>query len=151
MGLLRRIEQGYTREEAAYSWLALSQNAKALYLYRHAYHRTLFHSPSVDIPIDKLLRELERSLTRTLDKGWVFFDDFLAGAHIETSHQSNFNLARQGRTWRYPLPCYTEAEKSCLHNLLFGLFAEAGLVDIGHAQERMCFRVSTFGSMLFAR
>ncbi|MBM3197817.1 MAG: hypothetical protein FJZ58_00995 [Chlamydiae bacterium] len=130
-------------QETGSTWLHMAQDAKAMFLYRHPYNRSLY--------ADRLVRDTEKCLVRALRKGWVFFDDFLAGAHIEIGGQTTSQLLRNGRGWKYSLPNYTEQDKEQIRALVFGLFFEAGLVQIGVVQEKVCFRVTSLGHTLFSR
>jgi hypothetical protein len=138
-------------EEIAEKWLGLSLEEKSLYLYRHPKNRTLPRVLLEEICTEKSIREVEKSLLRVLDKGWVFFDDFIKGAHVPLQDAQTVKLQKTGKKWSYTLPEYSEQEKDFFRVVILCWLAESGSVQTGFLEGKECFRITNLGQKLFAR
>ncbi|MBI2743281.1 MAG: hypothetical protein HYX48_05125 [Chlamydiales bacterium] len=135
--------------ESAKSWFTLDAEARAIYLYRHPLNQIT----SVDLPpslaTDRHVREAEKSISRVLDSGWVYFDDFMNGVYVALSPTSAITLKKTGKTWKYALPSYSPEELALIRAAIFeGLFF-AGMVATGTHDEKECFCVTPFGQSIF--
>ncbi|MEN9343290.1 MAG: hypothetical protein RLZZ453_77 [Chlamydiota bacterium] len=137
--------------ESATDFLDMSTEEKALFLYRHPFNRSAFKKIPVELATDRNVREAEKSIIRVLDKGWVYFDEFLRGCIVPLSETSTIFLKKQGKTWRYSLPCYTEEEKALIAAIVLDWLFEIGITSVGMAGDRICFRVTSFGRSLFGQ
>lgn len=138
-------------EEIAEKWLASSIEEQSLYLYRHAKNRIPSSPELQEVCTEKAIREVEKSLLRVLYKGWVFFDEFIQGAHIALQDSQLVSLQKTGKTWNYTLPSYSSHEKDFFREMLLVWLAEAGCVQVGCFQNKDCFRITNLGQKLFAR
>ncbi len=94
--------------EGASDLFDMRLESRALFLYRHPLnHLTSFHLPA-QLCTERHVREAEKSIIRVLNSGWIFFDDFIKGVIVPLSEDSIVMLKRQGKTWKYHLPTYTE-------------------------------------------
>ncbi len=92
---------------------------------------------------DKNIREIEKSLGRVAKKGWVYFDEFLKGVIAPLGERSTVQLKKIGKTWKYSLPEYGEAEKALIKEMVFSTLPKAGMVVTGRHDGRDCFRVTS--------
>ena len=136
-GKLQTVETGDT-------WLDLSNENKALHLYRHPSNRILSLSAG-----ERYVREAEKSVKRVLHGQWVYFDDFLKGVIVPLSEQSVIMLKKFGKQWKYTLPVYSEEEKLLLKAVIFEWLYEFGMVTIGSCRGKDCFAVTPFGRFFF--
>lgn len=136
---------------AAKEWLKLPLDRQSLYFYRHPLNKIISKKFSNDLYTEKSIREAEKSITRVLDKGWVFFEDFLKGCVAALKEESVISLKRRGRNWKYALPVYSEKEQEFLYATIFEWLFEAGLVQTGSFDGKDCFRVTSLGCTLFGR
>lgn len=147
---LAALEKGQiTSLDTAHSWLGMTQENKALHLYRHNKNRILNESLSPQIASERNIRESERSLKRVLHGEWVYFDDFFKGILIALSENSVIMLKRTGKHWKYTLPVYTETEKSLVKATIFEWLFETGMVVTGKCCGQDCFAVTPFGRFYF--
>jgi hypothetical protein len=137
--------------ESANDFLDMQPESCALFLYRHPLNR--FFSPKIpaDIMTDRNLREAEKSIVRVLDSGWVYFDDFIQGVIAPLSEDSHILLKRQGKTWKYSLPTYTEEELALIKATVLEWLFELGVTAVGTHNGKECFCVTAFGQSLFGR
>ena len=96
--------------ETASDFLEMSSDQQALFLYRHPLNRHLLSSLSSELSADRILRESEKSILRILSSGWVYFDDFIKGVIVPLNENSTITLKKQGKTWKYTIPSYSDEE-----------------------------------------
>lgn len=135
--------------EAGLDFLNMSLENKALYLYRHPYNKILIPGLSLDIPIEKNVREAEKSIRRVLKQQWVYFDEFLKGSTICLSDDSSVFLKKVGKNWKYALPLYTDQEKSLLKATILEWLFETGMTSPGICENQDCFTLTPFGRFFF--
>lgn len=135
--------------EGASDWLEMRVENRALLLYRHP----LNHLTSTEVPQDLLsdrnMREAEKSILRVLFSGWVYFDDFIQGVTVPLGENSTVMLKKQGKTWKYYLPTYTEEEITFIKAIIFDWLFEIGVTSVGTHEGKLCFSVTPFGQSLF--
>lgn len=154
LSLLRLAEVSQKKlqiTDLALNWLGMKLADKSLYFYRHPLNRILNKKVSQSICTEKAMREGEKSITRVLNKEWVFFDDFFQGIISPINEESIITLKRTGKSWRYALPNYSPGEKEFLRSIVLEWLFEAALVQVGSYEGRECFRVTTLGKTLFGR
>ena len=62
-------------------WLALPIDKRALNLYKETLAKYPFSEFSKEICKERNIREIEKSIVRIIDSGWVLFDEFPKGGH----------------------------------------------------------------------
>lgn len=137
--------------ESGKEWLTYDDEEQALYFYRH--NQNVIISPHLDrsAPVDRNVREAEKSIQRVLYAGWVYFDDFLKGTLISFTDEPPIVLKKQGRVWRYALPEYSDLQNALVKATVLDWLFEVGVISIGHHRGRECFKVTAFGQTLFGR
>lgn len=130
-------------------WLHLSLEKRALFVYRHPGRAALIKKYS-QIVSDKHIREVEKSLQRIIDKGWIYFDDFMKGFLVPLSENTRITLKRIGRRWKYTLPEYSTEEKAFVREKILDELYECGLICKGNHKTRECFTLSPLGKSLFS-
>ncbi len=137
--------------ESGKEWLTYDDEEQALYLYRHTQNHIVSDKLSQRQPIDRNVREAEKSIQRILLAGWVYFDDFAKGVLISFNEDAPVTLKKAGRTWKYALPEYTPEQANLVRATVMDWLFEVGVVAIGHHRGRECFKVTSFGQTLFGR
>ncbi len=132
-------------------WLEMDEDEKALFLYRHTYNRLLSQDLPEALPIDKAIRESEKSIQRVLHAGWVFLEDFLKGALVAFGDEPAVYFKKVGRQWKYERPEYTTHQMHVIRATLHDWLFETGIVAIGSYQDKPCFKVTDFGISIFGR
>ncbi|MGL4348277.1 MAG: hypothetical protein ACRCSV_02305 [Chlamydiales bacterium] len=130
-------------------WLQLSLEKRALFIYRHPGRAALIKKYS-HVVSDKYIREVEKSLQRIIDKGWLYFDDFMKGFLVPLSENTRITLKRIGRRWKYALPEYSTEEKTFVREKILNELYECGLICKGVHKTRECFTLSPLGKSLFS-
>lgn len=98
---------------------------------------------------DRNLREMEKSLKNLIDAGWICFEDYLSHSLVCLNEQCHLVLKKQGKSWKYLVPVYTEEEKAFILGSLYGRFRDLGLIEIGYFQEKDYFKISQQGKAYF--
>lgn len=131
------IDHRFHLLEVANEWLNMSIENRALFIFRH--------------PLNRLcnVRETEKSISRVLDKGWVYFEDFIKGVSIPLSDSSVVLLKKLGKVWKYTIPEYTEEEKVLIKRTIFEWLANVGITATGKHLGKDCFCVTSFGKSIF--
>jgi hypothetical protein len=140
-----------TVTETGKEWLDHIEEEQALYLYRHPQNLIISNQLGLRLPIDRSVREAEKSIQRVLQAGWVYFDDFIEGVLVNLSDDAPIVLKKIGRTWKYALPDYTPEQRNLIKATVFEWLFEIGVVSIGIHNGRECFKVTSFGQTLFGR
>lgn len=135
--------------DSAHDWLQLSLENKASYLHRHPLNQILSYPVDPFWNKEKYIHEAEKSVKKVLHGDWVCFDDFLKSVLVCFDENSVITLKKTGKTWRYTIPQYTEEQKLLIKAVVFEWLFEAGMVSIGTAEGRECFRVTDFGRCFF--
>lgn len=137
--------------ESANDFLDMRPENRALFLYRHPLNRFSSSRVHAEILTDRTLREAEKSILRVLNSGWVYFDDFIRGVIAPLSEESIILLKRQGKTWKYTLPAYTQEELALIKATVLEWLFELGVTAVGMHNGKECFCVTPFGQSLFGR
>ncbi len=135
--------------EAANSFLELSAEKQAIYLYRHPLNHVQNTCFPQELATEKNIREVEKSLRRVIGAGWVFFSEFLEGAIVCFNDLHSVCLTKVGKSWKYDLPSHSEKENLFIKLVIFEWLFEAGIVDKGTCEGKDCFAVTPFGCSLF--
>lgn len=137
--------------ESANDFLDMRPDNRAIFLYRHPLNGLISKHVPAEIITDRNLREAEKSILRVLNSGWVYFDDFLRGVIVPLSEESVVMLKRQGKSWKYSLPTYTEEELALIKATVLEWLFEIGVTAVGTHNGKECFTVTPFGQSLFGR
>jgi len=135
--------------DSALDWLALSPENKASYLHRHPLNHITSYPLDPFWNTEKHIHEAEKSIKRVLHGRWVYFDDFIKTVIVSFDEQSTITLKKTGKSWRYTIPQYTETQKELIKAVIFEWLFEGGMVAVGSANGRECFRVTDFGRCFF--
>lgn len=137
-------------EDGVFDYLSMPIEKRSLNTYKH----TIIHYPYNEFPqyisSERNIHEIEKSLKRAIGRGWVYFDEFLAGLIVSISDDSKVTLKKKGRSWQYTLPSYTNDEKRFIEMIIMDWLFEAGLVMRATVNKRRCFKVTTLGESLFS-
>ena len=136
--------------EDSREWLSFSMENRALSMYKHTLLRLDQDSSLGEITTERSVREIEKSLSQVLHLGWVEFEDFIKSLSAPLSKDSKIVLKKGGKYWKYSLPTYTQEERLFIKKILFNWLFEAGLVAIGHDDNKEYFRVTPFGQSIFS-
>lgn len=137
--------------ESANDFLDTRLENRATFLHRHPLNRLRSPHIPADLITDRALREAEKSILRVLHTGWVYFDDFIQGVIVPLSEESTVLLKRQGKTWKYTLPTYTEEELALIKATVLDWLFEIGVTAVGVHNGKECFCVTPYGQTLFGR
>jgi hypothetical protein len=133
----------------AHEWIEMRPENRAIYLYRHAANRITSIEAPAELSSDKVLREAEKSITRVLHTGWVFFDDFMKGVFVPLQENTHVSLKKTGKSWSYALPTYSPNEQAFIKAVIFEWLFEVGITAIGTYEGKDCFCVTPLGQSLF--
>lgn len=137
--------------EAANDWFDMRLENRALFMYRHPLNRLISDHLPAQLCTERHVREAEKSIIRVLTSGWVYFDDFIKGVIVPLSEDSIVMLKRQGKTWKYNLPAYTEDELALIKATVLEWLFELGVTVVGEHESKKCFSITSFGQSLFGR
>jgi len=137
--------------ESASDFLEMRPENRSLFLYRHPLNRFFSSQIPAEIMTDRNLREAEKSILRVLNSGWVYFEDFIRGVTTSLGEDSIIMLKRQGKSWQYALPSYTQEELALIKATVLEWLFELGVTATGKQNDLECFCVTSFGQSLFGR
>ena len=119
--------------EGATDWFDMRLENRALFIYRHPLNRLISDRLPAQLCTDRHVREAEKSIIRVLYSGWVYFNDFVRGVIVPLSEDSIVMLKRQGKTWKYSLPAYTDDELALIKATVLEWLFEIGVTAVGLA------------------
>ncbi len=128
----------------ANAWLEKHLQEQAIAVYRYGAHQ------GTAIPggyIDRDLREIEQCLKGLMNKGWIYFSDFIKSCCAPIGDNGPVMLIKKGKRWKYRLPSYSENDKLKIHQYIFQTLFAAGFVATGTHHEKECFSITPFGRM----
>lgn len=137
--------------EAANDWLDMRLENRAIFLYRHPLNRVDETKAPAHLCTDRNIKEAEKSIQRVLHSGWIYLSDLLRGTIVPLGEDSLVMLKRQGKTWKYCLPTYSEEEIALIKTVVLDWLFEIGVTAKGMHQGKECFMVTPFGQSLFGR
>jgi len=135
--------------DEAKEWLFLSVEKRAFNTYKQTISHFQANDASADTYSQRNIHEIEKELGRIIDSGWVFFKDFLAGIIAPISDNSRMYLRKEGCSWRYTLPKYSEEEVSLLKRVIYEWLFESGVIATGLCGGEECLKITTFGRSMF--
>lgn len=143
---LAQVEEGkVVLLKAASQWLAQSREDQALQLYRQPTQQFYQYGVPANLCNDKNIREIEKSLQKLGQIGWVKFDEFFKGLLIPIGQTTEVTLKKVGRQWKYVLPQYSDDEKLLVKATIFERLWEMGMVEIGTFESTDSFRMTSLG------
>lgn len=123
-------------------WLSLPIEQHAYILYN------LFDKK--EYPYDeKDMREVERSFKSLATLDWIYYEDMLKSFSASLGKSEPFVLKNKGKKWKYTLPDYGPEEKHFIENMVCVRLHEAGMVQLGHHNGRLCLSLTPFGVETF--
>ena len=147
---LAHVDKGQVHAgEDAEEWLPLPIEKRAL----NTYKRTLTTFPFSEFPpeicSERNIHEIEKTIGRIIDSGWVLLDDFLSGIIAPISDNSRMYLKKTGRYWKYTLPDYSEAEVELFKKVIYEWLFEGGIVATGSYDGKECLKITPLGQSMF--
>lgn len=134
---LAEAQEGkFSLTEAGIEWLELRSENRALYLYRHPEQN------------EKIVREIEKSVHRILNSGWVRLSDFLKGVFVSTVEGQYLCLKKSGKCWKYDRPAYTPEDLQLIEWVVLEHLFETGVIALGSLQNETYISVTPFGQSL---
>ncbi|MCB1072603.1 MAG: hypothetical protein KDK96_05815 [Chlamydiia bacterium] len=133
----------------AEEWLALPIEKRALNTYKVTLSSYPFSEFAKEICTERNIHEIEKSISRIIDSGWVLFDEFLNGIIAPISENSKMSLKKTGRYWKYSLPDYSEDEMALIRLIIFNWLFEGGIIATGSYQGKECLRITPLGQSMF--
>lgn len=133
----------------AKEWLALPIEKRTITTYRTTLNRYAFSEFPPEICSERNIHEIEKSISRIIGSGWVYFDNFMEGIIAPISEKSKMVLTKTGRYWKYAIPDYSEDEIALIKLVIFEWLFEGGIVATGSHQGRECFYVTDLGQSMF--
>lgn len=131
------------------SWLPLSLQEKATYLYRSILKCDPLAKQASESYGERAIRSIEKSLSRIEGESWVLWDAFERGITPSLGQDNRFELCRTGRHWAYTPPSYAKEEKQFIKAVLYNWFFEAGMIQTGTYKQQALLRPTPFGIELF--
>lgn len=135
--------------KTAYEWLRLPIEKRAFSTYKHPLNQIDDRSFSTKINNERNIREIEKTLSRIVDLGWIYFDDFMQGLMAPLSDQTKVILTKEGRSWKYQIPDYSDEEKAFIEKTILEWLFESGLIKTGIHCDKICFKLTHLGESLF--
>lgn len=130
-------------------WLTLPLDKRAINTYKMTLSRYPFSEFPSEICTDRNIHEIEKTVCRIIDSGWVFLDDFLKGIIAPISENSKMVLTKTGRYWKYTLPDYSADETNLMQKIVYDWLFEGGIISIGVFEERPCLQITPLGQSMF--
>jgi len=135
--------------EDASEWLTLPIEKRALNTYKMTVNRYPFSEFPQEICTDRNIHEIEKTVSRIIDSGWVFLEDFLRGIIAPISENSKMVLKKTGRYWKYTLPDYSEEETHLIQKVIFDWLFEGGIISTGVYDGKPCLQITPLGQSMF--
>lgn len=132
-------------------WLTLPKEEQSLFIYRDPLNKFIREDFPKVFHNEKILREAEKILLPALDVEWVLLEEFLKAVQVPLHEGQMIRLVRNGRTWKYVFPEYSEEEMDFFRNMITEWFFELGITVLGTINDQECFCVTPFGQGLFGR
>ncbi len=133
----------------AEEWLALPIEKRGLNTYKVTMTNYPFSEFPPEICTERNIHEIEKSISRIIDSGWVLFDEFLNGVIAPISENSKMSLKKTGRYWKYSLPDYSEGEFALIRLVIYNWLFEGGIIATGSFQGKECLRITALGQSMF--
>ena len=147
---LARVEKGkLLAGNDAEEWLSLPIEKRALNTYKQTLTNYHFNEFSQEICSERNIHEIEKTVSRIIDSGWVYLEDFLSGIIAPISENSKMLLKKTGRYWKYTLPDYSEKEVDLFKKVIYEWLFEAGVIVTGSFNGKECLKITPLGQSMF--
>ncbi|MBS0655731.1 MAG: hypothetical protein JSR46_08135, partial [Verrucomicrobia bacterium] len=144
--LLGLIEQQQITQEAD-EFRKLPFQEQIFLLYRRSVEELQDRWNKTFGPIERTIREIQKRLCKLPVNEWFFVDEFTKGLLMPIGNQEPIRLKHVGKKWRYVLPIYSEDTLRFVTSVIFELLFPAGIVSCGHLDNRLCFKITSFGQV----
>ncbi len=138
-------------EKVSDDWLSLPKEKRALSAYKHTIQNYAYNEYSPELATERNIREIEKSISRIIDKKWVRFEDFERSILAQISQDSKIVLKKKGRSWYYTLPQYSKSEKQLIKQITYNWMFEGGIISKGIQDGTEYLRVTPFGQTIFGQ
>ncbi|MCB1106483.1 MAG: hypothetical protein KDK76_00130, partial [Chlamydiia bacterium] len=135
--------------EDAEEWLTLPIEKKALNIYKQTLNQYPFSEFPKEMCTERNIHEIEKSISRIIDSGWVLLEEFLNGIIAPISENSKMSLKKTGRYWKYSLPDYSKEELALIRKVIFQWLFEGGIIATGSVNGKECLRITPLGQSMF--
>ena len=133
-----------SKNDSSNEWLLMDNEKKVLHLYYHPLNTFQYENFN-----EISLKEAEKSISKVINCGYVYFDDFIINSFANVSEERSIELKPFGKSYKYVFPTYNIEEKKFIKSVIFDRLFEAGIVSIGSIKAKDCFRVTKLGKLLF--
>jgi hypothetical protein len=145
LGFVAKQSSHLVLTEAGFEWLEMGREEKAMAIFKHPFHQV----KSFDMHSDRNIHEIENSLSRIANLGWVLFEDFFKGSTVALKEEKKVRLKKEGRKWHYAIPTYSDEERQYIEAVMLGYLFESGIVRLGLFGSDIAFRITELGCSLF--
>ncbi len=143
------IDNNYLKmSEDSINWCNLPSEKRALHTYRHPFNQIQLDVDKT-LLTDKNIREVEKSVGKVVNLGWVYLEEFMRGLIVPLNDKSRTTLQKTGKTWRYAIPEYSDPELRFIRSTIMDWLFESGIIQTGRHLGKPCFRVTHLGKTLF--
>ncbi len=133
--------------KAAREWreIPIAQRAHVTFKHPHNFLSTQKSSP---LATQRVIIEIQKSLSAVSKLSWVTFDNFLKGSLIPLSEEKQVTLKKIGKSWSYALPQYTQEERDFIEYIVCDWLFESGVTQVGEFNGKVCFRLTSLGKSI---
>lgn len=142
-------DEQFSTLPSADEFLHFGEKNRAVYLHKHHLNHPLSLNEEESMCLKKHIHEAEKTLSRTIDKEWVTYEEFVKGVINPFSDEDRLVLKKDGKNWGYHMPLIEEKDHKLLKALIFEALFEASMVDIGYYNDKECFCLTEFGKSFF--
>lgn len=142
------IEETFLKPtKAAKEWtqIPIMQRTHTTFKHPHNFLSTQKNSP---LATQRVIIEIQKSLNTLSSFNWVYFEDFIKSTTIPLSEERQVSLKKVGKSWVYTLPQYTNEEKEFITYIICDWLFESGITQIGSANGKKTFRLTTLGKSI---
>ena len=133
--------------KAAQEWQEIPITQRAHITFKHP-HNFLSTQKSYPLATQRVIIEIQKSLSLVKTLSWVLFDDFLKGSLIPLSEDRQVSLKKTGRNWAYALPQYTKEERDFIEYIVCDWLFESGVTQIGKVDGQTAFKLTSLGKSI---
>jgi hypothetical protein len=144
LGLAVVEETSLKPTKAAKEWCNIPIMQRAHITFKHPHNMISMQKVS-SLATSRSIIEIQKSLSSIKDAGWIYFDDFISFALIALNEDKQVILRKNGRSWSYALPKYSEEEKEFIKQVVTEWLFESGVTQVGHKDEKLAFRLTSLG------
>jgi len=125
--------------------IPIVQRTHTTFKHPHNFLSTQKNSP---LATQRVIIEIQKSLSTLSSFNWVYFEDFIKSAMIPLSEERQVSLKKVGKSWVYTLPQYTNEEKEFITYIICDWLFESGITQIGSHEGKKTFRLTTLGKSI---